>query len=980
MSTSTGGPGQSSIDDRDLETRIEDCLNNVLSPALDNCARRSGRIGVEEKSFFCRSDLEKLWNSESRLIDVVFGHLSNGQRRTLLRDLLLFISFLVSIDVRPSFILACKSVLFKDPESTASKFKDDDGPRSQADLQGMGLTLRQARFWKEQYRFRPAKITFATERWEPQRIDPLFPLPFETVDDVQPGVIIHGGFGDDAGYGGEYGTVRLYRIPREYIENEIRALETWEPTGPLLRIVKSFSVRQSLIEEAKNMELLKQSLVTHLNISIHDAIIEQKQEDDTGIVSIVSPYASLGDLAQFLAGGYGIMRGHWDRIYDMDEKFPRATDTHQLRMCLLGQSKNLAEALEFLHNGFKTQANDWKIKCAHLDLKPSNILIFESTQRDEVVGNWKLCDFGISVFGAEHLHGSPNAQLGSAGDFFMKLERTIRTSPKRIPGVYQAPEIEHPHLISDGNTNPEHGARTSDIWSFGAIFAEILAYAQGGAFGVKRFDQKRRRRTTIQGELVHNDFFYTTLPDHMRRSSSTLPYILRREVSLWLEEFTFDHQSESEPSGACLRCWAECVKNILEVDARYRPSATTLYQWIADLRRHATDPRLPHVRFRGPDHPSSLRPEPDDEDSGNISTPAERPVYTPPNTLGGNRIAELPLSSRDVIDYDLDGHKLVYLTKTSIDLFNIDSPRPYPEVEQLQNNHNWHAIKVTNPYVVVWGSNASNEPQPSLRVYNISNGQISRAQSSAKVINFNVTRRVALSRQGYIAIIHNDEILILDVNDKALPVLSRIEMVWQYPAGKFVDIAFDDSGSTLYAWGNQELYGVLCAYSFEGAHGHSKEVFRARYKNSFGEHKTLILPFDKHRDLTPSRKDSSSTGSEGLTPQRISEHPDGYHAWAACTVGDSMLLVGATKKRPFSHRKVGISEQIIGPDGKLCFSAKSSDQYSLETKTPWSALHNPGLNTDVKVGTIPSNGAAEEHKIVVYYKKGVLEVLPLIQS
>lgn len=61
-------------------------------------------------------------------------------------------------------------------------------------------------------------------------------------------------------------------------------------------------------------------------------------------------------------------------------------------------------------------------------------------------------------------------------------------------------------------------------------------------------------------------------------------------------------------------------------------------------------------------------------------------------------------------------------------------------------------------------------------------------------------------------------------------MLSRIEMVWQYPAGKFVDITFDDLGSTLYAWGNQELYGVLCAYSFEGAHGHGKEVFRARYK------------------------------------------------------------------------------------------------------------------------------------------------------
>ncbi|KAL1853513.1 hypothetical protein Daus18300_011794 [Diaporthe australafricana] len=281
---------------------------------------------------------------------------------------------------------------------------------------------------------------------------------------------------------------------------------------PLLRIVKSFSAKQTVIEEAKNMELLKQSLVTHLNISIHDAIIEQRLEDDTGIVSIVSPYASLGDLAQFLAG---------DRIY----KFPRFKDSHQLSMSLLGQSKNLAEALEFLHNGFQTKANDWKIKCAHLDLKPSNILIFESSQNDEVVGNWKLCDFGISVFGAEHLHrgGSPTVQLGSAGDFFMRLEKTIRTSPKRIPGVYQAPEIEHPHLTSGDDSNPELGARTSDIWSFGAIFAEVLAYAQGGASGVKIFAQTRTCPTDVQGVKFPNDFFYTPISEDERRPSSTLP-------------------------------------------------------------------------------------------------------------------------------------------------------------------------------------------------------------------------------------------------------------------------------------------------------------------------------------------------------------------------------------------------------------------------------------------------------------------------
>lgn len=457
-----------------------------------------------------------------------------------------------------------------------------------------------------------------------------------------------------------------------------------------------------MIEESKNMELLKQSLVTNLNISIHDAIIEQRQEDDTGIVSIVSPYASFGDLAQFLAGGYGITGGQWGQIYDMAKQFPRASDTHQLRMSLLGQAKNLASALEFLHNGFTTKANDWKIKCAHLDLKPSNVLIFESAQRDEVVGHWKLCDFGISVFGAEHLQGSPTVELGSAGDFFNKLERTIRTSPRRIPGVYQAPEIEH----SDDNSNPEYGARTSDIWSFGAIFAEVLAYAHDGASGVERFDHKRKRRTTINGELVRNDFFYTTMPEHMRRPSSALPYILRREVFFWLEEFIFEHQPGHPSNGVCLSCWAECVKSILEVNPHNRPSAPMLSQWIADLHRHAKDNTVPHVEFVGPGSKSSATVWMD-EDSEDVSTPPELPMILGSNAAGRGYLTELPLSSREVIDYDLDGKKLVYLTKTSIDLFIVDSPRSDPEVEQLQADHRWRGIKIAEPYVVVWGSKLS---------------------------------------------------------------------------------------------------------------------------------------------------------------------------------------------------------------------------------------------------------------------------------
>lgn len=201
---SLGGSGQSYMGARDVEARIDHSLTRVLPQALEQCERRSGRSGPGEETFFCRSDLESIWGSEPKPIDAVFGHLSQAQRKALLKHLLLFISFLVQVEVRTSFILTCQDVFFENAESATPRFKDDDLPRSREELLQMGLTPLQAKSWKDQYLFMPAKITFAPERWEPQQIDPRVPLPFELKDHVH-----HGGFGDDTGYESQYGTVRV---------------------------------------------------------------------------------------------------------------------------------------------------------------------------------------------------------------------------------------------------------------------------------------------------------------------------------------------------------------------------------------------------------------------------------------------------------------------------------------------------------------------------------------------------------------------------------------------------------------------------------------------------------------------------------------------------------------------------------------------------------------------------------------------------
>lgn len=98
------------------------------------------------------------------------------------------------------------------------------------------------------------------------------------------------------------------------------------------------------------------------------------------------------------------------------------------------------------------------IGCHH-DLKPSNVLVDKS-------------DFILADFGLSRLKESP---------------QTSATLSKDARGDYLAPECED--LEADCEKHIIH--RSSDIWSFGCILAELMTYMIQGPSGVKDFEEKR---------------------------------------------------------------------------------------------------------------------------------------------------------------------------------------------------------------------------------------------------------------------------------------------------------------------------------------------------------------------------------------------------------------------------------------------------------------------------------------------------------
>ena len=148
----------------------------------------------------------------------------------------------------------------------------------------------------------------------------------------------------------------------------------------------------------------------------------------------------------------------------------RLPPTDELRgpSYLLGGALGIAKGLEWLHWELP-HFYDQPQECFHLDLKPSNILVFGA----EKSWMWKIADFGEASICVH----DERANNGEGTD-----ERSPVTTTRRAPDVYQAPEVE----IENGVVG-----RACDIWSFGCILLDILAFASFSHTGVKRLQAVR---------------------------------------------------------------------------------------------------------------------------------------------------------------------------------------------------------------------------------------------------------------------------------------------------------------------------------------------------------------------------------------------------------------------------------------------------------------------------------------------------------
>jgi serine/threonine protein kinase len=201
------------------------------------------------------------------------------------------------------------------------------------------------------------------------------------------------------------------------------------------------------------------------------------------------------------------------------------------------QIRGVCDALSYIHEHVYEEMDKTIVKRIgfHHDLKPANILLFESGNGDHGP-IWKIGDFGSGAVKYTHLSEVP--------EFFNRKASTGDPT-------YSAPE----YLVSGKVSRPK------DIWSLGCIFVEVLVwFLVSEKDAVAQFE--RSRRVSAYGEQSQKGIYWT------QQDGKPL---LNQAVADQLEAL----QRKAGESVFFTRTLT-CVRRMLHVDPIQRPSAGQL--------------------------------------------------------------------------------------------------------------------------------------------------------------------------------------------------------------------------------------------------------------------------------------------------------------------------------------------------------------------------------------------------------------------
>lgn len=277
---------------------------------------------------------------------------------------------------------------------------------------------------------------------------------------------------------GAFGIVYKVKIPEGHLTTDGNFSQ---PTSRLITVARKDFIRTNTAEASFKKEVKAIRDIFSCQ-AMHDNILKSFgtiiTEGKPSTFSLLMPCADL-DLQEYMMRNPVI-----------------PPDDIGTRESIIRSARELAGALDFLHSKMTTAERE-PIVCYHMDLKPSNILIFHDTRRRSEASNrdmiWKLSDFGVSRV---KTRTRTKADLSNLFRTRLKDQFSQASGTQNFRGtdMYLPVEAE-----LEGRTMNEK----SDIWSFGCILSLLFTYMGQGYEAFGGYNESR---------LLHSnknvDYFY----------------------------------------------------------------------------------------------------------------------------------------------------------------------------------------------------------------------------------------------------------------------------------------------------------------------------------------------------------------------------------------------------------------------------------------------------------------------------------------
>ncbi|KAL9607552.1 MAG: hypothetical protein Q9167_007545 [Letrouitia subvulpina] len=699
------------------------------SPYEDEAKMRKGlkdRMDLSndyQRRFICAPKLLDFWNEYHVENIAAFENYDRAVFPQIRKKFLRVLSIVIFIEW--SDLKLFEAVFVKENLDDDSLFFDEHQLR--------GMVTGIDNFLVQQYIFRPEIIKSKQQSYI-QVIPARNRLPFLDT----PEVIGNGGFG----------AVSKRRIAPNCFE-EIHSDNTQSSNPGVVAVAvkefPSYRPEEDFRREVQNLNFIKDSLRNaHKCVMIHKAAIIHDQK-----FMILLPLARNNNLEVFLRGGKQPGRSTTDytEMYDFNTKFPNLRVDGQLHKAVIKQVYQLADALLWLHSDialFETQDR----YLAHMDLKPDNILIHGNPLDERTpAGTWTVCDFGISAF-----HKSSNKPIQKAPTIRDVTTRLTSRRPlgnaERGHGPYQPPEVALERKKEEFDLELRHPQsvdnRKCDVWSFGGVLADVLAFALGRSKGV----QDLREARFHEGD--DNFYTFTESPIDLNANITASNTKLKERITSWRKNI-IQHYTEAWVPGyvnvvfyeSMLPCPADrkSMRDIRDNLGKLEPELGSVITQPVDRGLIVpTEPGLGSAITQSLDRGLIVPPEPEPPDSPIPAIPYPPPILQvvipdaggspqASSVLSGSSSADCQHSQTNV-DFSLHctlsiplprgvkvkntvfestGARIAILCQTAVYVFSTSDPRSEEWSRDLLPGHSCDSVRLAYPLLALFGSTGSRE-------------------------------------------------------------------------------------------------------------------------------------------------------------------------------------------------------------------------------------------------------------------------------